>query len=227
MQIVVSEILTSYEELGNGKDTILILPGWKRLAQEWVPVAKELSKKYRVVLLNLPGFGATQNFKKIAGVYEYANFVRDFLSKVKIKKCIVLGHSFGGRLGLILASENDLAEKLILVDSAGIEKKGFIAKTIRIFKKIFHPMFVLSPQQIKTKVGNTIGSEDYKNSGEMRETFKKIVNQNLTGLFHRVKIPTLIIWGEEDKSLPVSQARIFKNGIKKSTVRIAISCYFI
>lgn len=220
MQVVVDGLLTNYQILGDKKETLLILPGWRCSLNEWLPVAKILSNKYQVVLLDLPGFGATAMPKETFGIYEYADFVKKFLVKLNIKKCIVLGHSFGGRIGIILASERGIVNKLILVDSAGIENKSLYVKLTRLLKKIVRPALILLPNQVQNNIRNLIGSKDYKNAYQLRKIFVKIVNQSLRQLFPNIKVATIIIWGDKDNQLPVTQTKIFKKEIKNSLVRI-------
>jgi len=221
MQIVVEGLLTNYQVFGDSKKTLLILPGWRRSIREWILVAKSLANDYRIILLDLPGFdGATAFPKEVFGVFEYADFVKKFLSKLKIDKCTILGHSLGGRLGIILATEGNIVEKLILVDSSGIEKKSLYVKIMHILKIIFWPIFTIMPDFIKNKMRNLVGSEDYKTAGQMRKILVKISNQNLESFLPKIKIPTFIIWGDQDTTLPVSEAKIFRQGIRNSKVRI-------
>jgi pimeloyl-ACP methyl ester carboxylesterase len=218
-QIVIDGMLTNYQVFGDG-EALLILPGWRRPIGEWIPIAKSLSNKYKVVLLDLPGFGTTALPETAFGVFEYVDFVKKFLDKLKIEKCIILGHSFGGRLAIVLASEEKIVSKLILVDSAGIENKSLYAKLMRILRIIFSPVLRILPLSIKDKISNFIGSGDYKTAGNMRKIFVKVVNQDLRSFLPKIKIPTFIIWGDKDKTQPVSQTKIFKQGIKDSKVRI-------
>jgi pimeloyl-ACP methyl ester carboxylesterase len=199
---------------------ILVLPGWRRSIDEWIPIAKSLSEKYEVILLDLPGFGVTTTPKGVFGVLEYVNFVKEFLAKLKIEKCAILGHSFGGRLAIVLASEGGLVKKLVLVDSGGIETKSLYAKLIYILKTLLLPVFIILPTSLKGKIGNLIGSSDYKTSGEMRKIFVKVVNQNLRKYLPKIKASTLIIWGDRDNQLPVSETKIFRQAISDAKVRI-------
>src|ERR1035437_4628525 len=154
-QIVIENLLTNYQVFGDTGETLLILPGWRRSVSEWIPVAKSLSSKYKVVLLDLPGFnGATAMPKEVFGVFEYADFVKKFLEKLKINKCIVLGHSLGGRLGILLATQGNTVEKLILVDSSGIERKSLYVKIMHVMKLISSPIFVFLPISLKNKIKN-------------------------------------------------------------------------
>ncbi|HUD04712.1 MAG TPA: alpha/beta hydrolase [Patescibacteria group bacterium] len=220
MQIVIDGLLTNYQVLGEAKEVLLILPGWRRSITEWTPIAQNLAAKYKVVLLDLPGFDLTALPKSIFGVCEYASFVKKFLEKLRINKCVILGHSFGGRVAIVLASEGQIVTKLVLVDSAGIEKKSLYVKLANALKIIAFPIISALPNSIKNKISNSVGSTDYKTSGEMRKIFVKIVNQDLRKLLPRIKIPTFIIWGDKDDVLSVSQTKIFKQEIKGAKVRI-------
>jgi pimeloyl-ACP methyl ester carboxylesterase len=221
MQVVIDGILTNYQEFGSGNKTLLILPGWRRSINEWLSVARFLEGKYRIILLDLPGFGGlTEMPKTVYGVFEFADFVKKFLLKLKIENCILLGHSFGGRVGIILASEKDLVEELILVDSSGIEKKSLYVKLMHILKIASSPVFIFFPHSVKMKIGNIFGSADYKTSGEMRKILVKVSNQDLTAFLPKIKVPTFILWGDKDKMLPVAESKEFKKRIEGSKVRI-------
>lgn len=214
MQKVVGGILSNYEIFGEkNKLDLVILHGWGATSREWRRVAMELAKKYRVVVPDLPGFGGTTVPSVAWGVHEYAEWVEGLLEKVGIKKCVVLGHSFGGRLGIILASRNQrLVTRLILVDAAGIEWKSVKA----------HVFALLSPwvRWVPQKIKNVFGSVDYKNAGEMRQIFVRVVNEDLKYLFDAVQCSTLVVWGEKDMVLPVTQAKLIQRGIKGSILRI-------
>ena len=223
MQIVVNEIVTNYQiiESESSKEPLLILHGWQRDLSEWVPVAERLSDQYKVILLDLPGFGGTNKAEADFDTYDYANFCEEFLKKLKVEKCAVLGHSFGGRIGIVLAAKTNLVSKLILVDSAGLREKE--SPLTKIKRAMFKLIFKILPKPISIRVKNLLGSEDYKSSGSLRNTFVKVVNQDLSSLLSEIKAETLIIWGSEDPVLSVSQTKIFKKLIPKSKVRIVWS----
>src|SRR5258708_5008872 len=124
MHIVVDGILIHYQIIGDKKPALVILHGWKRSQNEWMLIAKQLTDRFTIVLLDLPGFGQTPKPNTAYSIYEYATFVEHFLDKLELKKATILGHSFGGRIGIILAAKTQRVEKLILVDAAGVEKKN-------------------------------------------------------------------------------------------------------
>lgn len=217
MQIVVDGLLTHYETVGNKPKTILILHGWMRSLEEWLPVAKQLSEEYKVILLDLPGFGKTQKPETDFSIYDYATFVQHFLEKLEINKLSLLGHSFGGRIGIIMASKTNLITHLVLVDAAGVEKRTLIAKVkIGIFKlaKLFMPKSVI------TKLRNKLGSQDYKSAGAMRPIFLKVINEDLTYLLRDISPPTLLIWGNKDTEVSEWKTKKMKRLIPHAKLRV-------
>lgn len=222
MQLVIKDIIVNYKIYeGTKKNTLLILHGWGRSMAEWHTFSNSVSPKYRVIVLDMPGFGYSSIPKSAYSVFDYADFVDEFLRKLNIDSCVILGHSFGGRLGVVLPTKHNYVKKLILVDSAGILEKSLI-KTGKIFlykslRKLVKPIF---PKKLVYKIKSKIGSADYMSSTELKDTFVKIVNQDLSAYVKEIKIPTLIIWGNQDDVLSVSQAKIFKKNIPNSRLRI-------
>lgn len=217
MQVVVEGILTNYQKLGEEKEVLLILHGWGRSLNEWLPYAKKFSEKYTVILLDLPGFGLTPRPQPTYDIYDYAEFVEKFLKKLEIRKCILMGHSFGGRIGIILAAKTTLLSQLILVDSAGIEQKSL---HVKLKSEVSKTIGFFLPKSIKKKVSLLVSSDDYKSAGKMRDIFVTIINQDLTHLLSKITVPTFIIWGERDTEVPLFHTKMYKRKIYEATVRI-------
>lgn len=222
MQVVINDLIVNYEIYKNSTTDkyLVILPGWMKTSTEWLNIAKTLGERYNVVIIDFPGFGLSSRSLKDFDTYDYSNFVKDFLTKLKISKCILLGHSFGGRVAIILSSTTTLVENLILVSSAGLKTTEV---TVIIKRLLFLPVKLLRktlPKSVGIRLSRLFGSADYRNSGEMRKSFVKIVNQNLDNLLNQIKVQTLIVWGDKDDQLNVKQTKIFKKEIKNSLIRI-------
>lgn len=218
MQLVINDILTNYEEFGqNNKVWLLILHGWGNSSRDWIPVAKRLSQSYHVLAVDLPGFGGTQQPKTVYGIYDYADFVEAVMKKLNITKYHVLGHSFGGRIGVILGSRSPHVSKLILVASSGTEKQALIRKVVLVFAK---PIAKLLPANIVTKLARLFASTDYVQAGPMLEIFKKVVKEDLTSVLNLIHKDTLIIWGSNDKTLNVAQAKTFRDNTPNAKIKI-------
>ena len=218
MQTVINGLLTYYEAHGDmSKPCLLILHGWQRSSRDWKHVAETLSSSYYVILLDLPGFDGTAHPQATFGTYDYADFVTAFTKKLDIKTFSLIGHSFGGRVGIILGSKTTLLERLILVDSAGTEKLHPLYKLLLLALK---PLFRILPKPIVKRLKMLISSNDYLKAGDMRDIFKKVIAEDLSHLLGNVHVPTLVIWGNEDKILPVSTTKLFKKKITDCRVRI-------
>lgn len=203
--------MVNYEVLGTGKKNLLILHGWGGSLSEWLPVAENLKDKYKVWLLDFPGFGASPRPVEDWGIYEYAKLTAEFMKSAGLARPIILGHSFGGRVAVLLK-----AGKLILLDAAGVKMKKLKSALAGVVFDVLGPFKKYVPQNFK----NLFGSADYKSSGPMRKIFVKTVNQDLTNEMSKVTCQTIIVWGEKDLVLPLSQAMTIKNLIKGSVLRV-------
>jgi len=220
MQIVLDDILLNYEVVGKGKNTILILPGWGQNISHWTEIAEDLSNKYKVVSLDLPGFGGSTPPPKPYSVTDYSNIVREFLEKLSIKKPIIIGHSFGGKVAIDLSSKDTIAKKLFLISPSGINFPSLLTIVKIGFSKIIKILLFWLPNKLKGHLLNILASEDYKNANELKSTFKKVVSQNVRSQAQKIKTPTVVIWGEKDSQLKVRHAKVLKKLIKNSTLRI-------
>jgi len=222
MQIVVDGILTNYQILGNEKNkSILILHGWGRNLTDWLNVGQNLSDRYSVILLDLPGHGGTGlPLKQPYDTSNYADFAISFLHKIGIKSTILIGHSFGGKISIDIASKSKIINKLFLIDSSGVETKNNKVKSKIILAKIIKSINSLLPSLLSRKILLSLASADYKSAGELLPSFKKIVSQNVSDSAKNIKVQTYIIWGEKDKELALVCAKKLHNLISNSIIRI-------
>lgn len=207
----------NYEEYGKGKEVIL-LHGWGANIDSFAPVSRFLSNNFRVIAIDLPGFGKSEMTDKALNIADYANFVSEFIKKMSIQKPILIGHSNGGRIIIYLTAKKLVAaHKIILIDSAGIKPKRklkyylkvYLFKTIKKFLQL--PIFGKRSDELIERARSKFGSTDYKNaSGVLRQTMVKLVNEDLRGLLPEIKASTLLIWGENDTATPVSDGKLME-----------------
>ncbi|RLC35456.1 hypothetical protein DRH14_01000 [Candidatus Shapirobacteria bacterium] len=193
------------------KQNIVFLHGWQQNKNSFNQLIPFLYGKHNIYSIDLPGFGNTPINEKLKNSFDYANHIYLWLRKnKKIKQPIVIGHSFGGKIASIIASQNPTyIKKLILIAPAGIVKQ-----------KTLYKLYKYVPSFFKQKTFNLIASRDYKQSGNLLYLFKNIVKENLTKIFRAIKTPTLIIWGDKDKELPVKQAFVIHKLISHSRLKI-------
>lgn len=208
-QIVINNQLISFSSFGNQKNklTIIFLHGWRSQKEVWNEVINQVIKlsSHQVYALDLPGFGRSPVPKASWTVEDYAKTVKAFIEKLELKNVVLVGHSFGGRVGIKLASQHPkILFKLVLVDSAGFVDESFRKKFFSFLSKIAKPIFALAVfNGIKKKIYQTIGAEDYIATPELKNIFLNVVNEDLTEDMKKIHIPTLIIWGEKDKDTPI------------------------
>lgn len=180
-----------------------------------------LSPHWRIVLLDLPGFGLTPPIDDTPDIPEYTNFVRSFAMKLKIKKFILVGHSFGGQIALdyALKYQTDLVT-LILVAPAAIREKSKILKFKLRLTDTLKPLLSKSSYNYLEQYLGWYTPTDYANSNEyQKKVLRKIARYNLKPLLHLLSVPTDIIWGSLDIVIPNS-GKYLANKISQSRLHI-------
>lgn len=227
-KILIDDLEVNYKTAGEGKP-LLILHGWGGSSNSWLEVQKILaSKGYKVITPDLPGFGKTPSPRKAWEIGDYTDFFSQFIEKLGLEKIILLGHSFGGRISIRFTSLHpERLEFLILCGSAGVKLPATLTQKIiyiiaRIGNFIFTPKLL---RRFKDWVRNNfymlIRQRDYRKvKGTMRETFKKVIPQDLSSDLPKIKTKTLIIWGARDKTVPIKAAYIIKEKIPNSNLEI-------
>lgn len=208
---------------GQGDD-ILVLHGWGANINTVMSIVNIFKDKFKVHALDLPGFGESGEPKVAIDSFEYAEIVKEFINKMNIKKVTLIGHSFGGKISIILASKYpELVEKVILIDSAGLIPKRSIKYYLKVYSfktlKFLYKNIIFWERDTKKmeKFYKRFGSTDYKDSnGVMREILVKVVNENLRPMLHSIKAPTLIIWGDQDTATPLYMGKEMEREIKDS-----------
>lgn len=205
--VIVQDLLTSYSTIGvNTQPCILFLHGWGDSKETFLPFMQEL-EEYYCVAVDLPGFGASQVPQKVWELSNYSTFVKAFIAKLKVRPAIIVGHSNGGAISVYgLAHDDFHADKLILLASAGIRDVDKLKKSaLKVFAKSAKVATKVLPKKtqnsIKKRAYQKIGSELHLVPG-MEETFKKTVSYDISKDATQVKIPTLLIYGDDDTSTP-------------------------
>lgn len=217
-QIIINQQLIHYYVSGDHEAAtiLLFLHGWRSQSRVWTPLVPQL-KNYSLFLLDLPGFGQSPTPLQPFSLNDYARIVTNFIRKKELKNIVLIGHSFGGRIAIKIASQNPLEsiKKIVLIDSAGIVKPPQRLK--KIIVTIVRPLFHLSILQgLRRKIYRMMGAEDYVATPELKETFVRIINEDLTPALSAIRKPTLILWGENDRDTPSVWATIMRQKIRHS-----------
>lgn len=221
--IEIANLKIAYQVEGTGTP-IVLLHGWGAEANTFSRVIDCLSRSHQVYALDLPGFGLSEIPPTAWDASDYAKFLSDFLNKLNINKAHLIGHSYGGRISIVIAAEEpEKIEKLILVNSAGIipprTTKYYLRIGIAKIGRIIRSCGTFG-NKLADKVIQKVGSVDYRNAGPMRATLVKSVNQNLRPLLPKIQASTLLIWGENDMDTPISFGKIMEEEIPDATLVI-------
>ena len=205
----------NYKTLGEGKP-LLILHGWGSSSEKWQKIGELLVQKgMRVIIPDLPGFGKSEEPQKAWNLDDYCDFVEEFIKILNLDKFYLLGHSFGGSLAVKFSLQHpEKVAKLFLVSAACVRKKSLKNKLFKFISRFFKikPLFLRKFFYRKS---------DYLSvRGVMKETYLKVIEEDLSDVLEKVKIPTMIIWGAKDKITPIKQAKLIKIKIRNSELKI-------
>ncbi|OGK09812.1 hypothetical protein A2767_03510 [Candidatus Roizmanbacteria bacterium RIFCSPHIGHO2_01_FULL_35_10] len=203
----------NYEIKGEG-NPILIVHGWGGNIKSLESLTESLSKKYKTISVDLPGFGQSDNPDPNWGVEEYAKLLIKIIDNFKLKPVVYFGHSFGGALGIYLAAKYPTCIKKLILSGASY-KRNKPSSTIlsQLFKRL--------PPVIKKIIYKILYPQsELFEIPSLEANFRKIVTQDLTPVLESIRIPTLILWGEDDIQTPVEQAKELHEKIKNSKLKI-------
>jgi pimeloyl-ACP methyl ester carboxylesterase len=186
-----------------------------------------------VTLIDLPGFGLSPLPPEASnegggwGTLDYAERIKRFLDQSGITCCVIVGHSFGGRISVQLASRYPgLIKGVVLIGSHGLKRKRMPVEELRI-RAI--KLLGATAKKLDGALGTRLfahyfaprfGSADYKAAGELRKTLVKTVNEDLSLEAAAIKAPTLLLWGEDDQQTPLDLAHSFHGLIANSELHI-------
>lgn len=215
-----------YEKHGTISDkTILILPGWGNTRSTFTNIINFFKNDYTIYIIDYPGFGNSKIPPSDLTIYNYAEIIINFMKKLKISNPIIIAHSFGGRIATIITGYYKIpVTKMVLIDIAGIKpKKKFIAhikeKLYKFLKKLIR--FSKKKEKYQQKLLNTFASNDYQNLPQgMHQTFKNIVNEDLTQYFKYINTECLLLWGKLDEATPLKDGQKINQLLKNSAIII-------
>lgn len=197
------------ETFGQGRP-VLYLHGWGASGAIFKPVIN-LLPAYLNIAVDFAGFGNTPPPPKEGfTVLDYAEQTAELLRGKNIEKTVIVAHSFGCRVAVVLAATYpELVDRMLLFAPAGIRR--FSLKRwckIRLYK--------LKKRLFKSRIKPS-GSADYQaTSEELKSTFIKVVNQDLSPYARKIRCKTLIVAAKQDAAVPYKDAKRLNKLIKNS-----------
>lgn len=214
--------------IGSGTP-VLLLHGWGANIQTMWPVAQQLAQAgFAAHVLDFPGFGKTQLPPRAWTVPDYAQWVISYLDLAKLEKVHLIGHSFGGRVSLVLGGDYaERVNKIVLSNSAGVRlplsTKQRVLSMGRngLMTALSLPGLHNTREKVRQKLRERFASEDYLNAGPLLETFKLVVEQDLLPFAQRIQAPTILFWGDQDQDTPLAIGRILEQNIPDAALIVA------
>lgn len=212
--IIIDGLTIHYEDKGpETGHPVVIMHGWGCDHTTVGSIAGIFEKGMRVLNVDLPGHGKSQEPPSVWGIENFTALMEKFIDTLSLDCPALVGHSFGGRIAILLSSRNPI-KKVVLVDAAGIKPKRSLAYYLKVysFKFAKHLCLLFCG---KDKGGRIVegwrsrkGSSDYRNSSPvMRAVMSKCVNEDLKTVMPAIKASVLLVWGENDTATPLSDAK--------------------
>lgn len=219
MQKIINGQSISYQETGQGQPFV-ILHGWGCNKELFSFMHHHLDKRFRVISIDLPGFGESDEPKEVWGSFDYAENICAFLKEISAENPIVFGHSFGGRVLLAMASKMKY-DKMILTGSAGLIPKRPLSYYVKVYRfktmkwiYLHTPLKKMYPDWLENKRKNS-GSADYRSASEqMKKIMVKVVNEDLTKEIAEIAVPTILLWGTKDTATPLEDGKKMEKLLK-------------
>lgn len=230
-------------EKGAGEPLLLLHGNFGDIA-DWQPVFDTLAHRFRVIALDLPGCGRSE---KPDAAYDASMFVaalEAFFREKDIGRCAIVGHSLGGQIALAFAlAHPELVTRLVLVDSGGFHSYSeqqvamlqprfaeavLAAMSPEQARFIFSSLFVqLGPEAqdyVEKQVEKT-RRDDWPDVARMAaRSFDFHVTFCATPLLDRITCPLLLVWGDQDRVVPVALVQSLMSQMSAAELRIIANC---
>lgn len=199
---------------------IVLLHGWGQNIEMMDIVGRHLEEKHRIVILDFPGFGKSDEPQESWGVDEYVDCLHKILTSLDVVNPIIIGHSFGCRVAIKYANLYPV-EKMVFTGAAGIKPKQSLSTKLRIrsYKASKKLVSITKSKKLELFVKSKFGSSDYKSSSEiMRQTLVKVVNEDLKPYLSNITCPVILFWGKQDDATLISDGYVMESLLKDAAL---------
>jgi len=214
-----------YYDVGNGP-VVVLLHGLGSRKDDWLPVIEPLAQKFRLLIPDQIGYGRSDKPLIDYSVQTYVDFLSEYLRQLHIEKASLVGQSLGGWIaGLYVAELSGGAhlvpvEKLVLVDAAGLKQEkpipnlnpSSLAEMRVVMEAVFYDTSWLTEDALRKVFTDKLSTKD---GYTVRSTLSNpaLGAERLDDKLGNIKVPTLVVWGKEDKLLPISSGERYASGI--------------
>ncbi|PHS56198.1 MAG: 2-hydroxy-6-oxohepta-2,4-dienoate hydrolase [Sulfurimonas sp.] len=200
----------SYEIVNpEAKVDLIVLHGWGSNKALMKKTFSGFMDSFRHIYIDLPGFG-NSTCNMTLTTKDYARIVELLLANINASKDIIMGHSFGGKVALLLEPK-----VLVLVASAGI----YVRKALKVKVKIltFKFLKILGFARFRSLF---VASDAKELNEPMYQTFKNVVDEDFSSEFSSYEGIALLCWGKDDTATPISSAKKIDTLINNSSLKL-------
>ena len=201
---------------------MLFLHGYLSSKEAFANQVEYFSRFYRVTAIDFPGFGGAGELTEPFSVGEYADWLWEALYALRVRSPHVIAHSFGCRVAVKLAAERFSAfDKILLTGPAGVILKRGVSYRAKV--GAYRLVKRIAPRYAEKH----FGSAEYRTlSPVMKESYKKIVNEDLRDCARKVENEVLIVEGREDRTTPLREAEAYLGCFSRGRLRIIEGGHF-
>jgi pimeloyl-ACP methyl ester carboxylesterase len=211
---------------GKARLRLVWLHGWGQSRAAMAPLARGFEAGNINHLVDMPGFGEAPPPPQDWGTEQYGELLSAWLATLPKLPTVLIGHSFGGRVSVRTACKrSDLVDAAVLVAGAGLRRKRPLparlrAQTIKLLIKGARAMDGLARTRFADGLRDRFGSADYRAAGVLRPVLVRTVTEDLSDLASRLRIPVLLVYGEQDDQTPPEFGRRYAELIPDSELAL-------
>tara|TARA_R110002126_G_scaffold161152_1_gene308919 strand:+ start:1056 stop:1853 length:798 start_codon:yes stop_codon:yes gene_type:complete len=220
------------EVLRGGSGPALVFLHGAGGAHNWVPYMDRLAEHYSLYVPSHPGYGRSDTPDWLDGMGDLAYFYLEFLDTIDADEIHVVGGSLGGWLALEIAVRSSAKiASLTLVGAAGIHVAGVPKGDLFLWdddERVYNMYF--DPKLAEARLATVLSDDEQDIALKNHFTTAKMAwhprfyNPELQKWLHRVKVPTLVMWGADDKVFPAQYAEEMSRLIPGSTLSVIPEC---
>ncbi|MFT3808218.1 alpha/beta fold hydrolase [Arenimonas sp.] len=232
----------SYLQAGQDGPLVVLVHGFTGSKENWLPLMRELAKTHRVIAPDLPGWGESERQAGADyGPLAQAQRLQEFLAKLPGKPALLVGHSMGGQIvGLLAARQADIADRLVLMSSAGVRfNENQFGREVLAGQ---NPFEVTSRAELHRYLGIVFtdppfvpwpADEAFVRRRRADAPFEQSVLDaigrgpeatQLQSELAQITAPVLLLWCKDDRVIDVSSVPIFEAGLPDSRAVLFSGC---
>jgi abhydrolase domain-containing protein 6 len=230
-----------YEGGPREAETILLIHGFAANKDNWPRFARYLTDRYRVIAIDLPGFGESSKPDASYDVGSQVERLAAFIRALGIQRLHLVGNSMGGHIGALYAARYpSQVLSLALFANAGVtsprpselrqrlengQANPLLADSAEDFQRLLDFVFV-EPPDLPERVKGYLAERAVASSASNRRIFQQLVERYipLEPELPKIQAPTLLLWGDRDRLLDVSSIEVMRPLLKKPSVVIMANC---